>query len=153
MDVLDKKNKWVNGEVLFIRKEELYIHYSGWSHRFDEYISVHSDRVLPQWTPKKTLQINNRVDSYHPSYGGWLEARVIDKEEELNPQTQETVLRKVKVHYFNYHPKYDRWVDPYQEMAIIGSKSKAYGIGKNRNNSRGATSSLSELAKSKYIVM
>ena len=148
VDVLDVKNKWVNGEVIFIKKDLLYIHYSGWSHRFDEEIPTTSPRVLTQWEPGKPLQINNRVDSYHPLHGGWLEARVIDKQLEADPQTNEARVTQVKVHYFNYHPKYDRWVDPATEMAIIGAKSKAYGIGKNRSKNKGAQTSLSELAKS-----
>ena len=35
VDTLDIKNKWVNGEVIFIKNNQLYIHYSGWSIRFD----------------------------------------------------------------------------------------------------------------------
>ncbi len=57
-------------------------------------------------------------------------------------------LKQVKVHFFNYHPKYDRWVDPTTELAIIGAKSKAYGIGKSRSKNKGASINLSELAKS-----
>lgn len=95
--------KWVNGEILFIRGEEIYIHYSGWSSRFDEYVPLSSGRILAQWEPGQQLQVNHRVDSYHP-FTGWLEARVIEIGEGSNT--------KVKVHYFNYHPKYDRWVDP-----------------------------------------
>ncbi len=41
---------------------------------------MHSSRILRQWEAGRTLLINNRVDSYHP-IGGWLEARVLDKEE------------------------------------------------------------------------
>lgn len=51
---------------------------------------------------------------------------------ECDPQTQTTT--KVKVHYFNYHPKYDRWI-PFNDdsqIVMIGSRSKAYGIGKSR---------------------
>ena len=41
---------------------------------------------------------------------------------------------KVKVHYFNYDPKYDRWLDPSDpsQFDIIGARSKAYGVGKTR---------------------
>lgn len=40
----------------------------------------------------------------------------------------------MKVHFFNYHSKYDSWVDlkDNNQVAIIGSRSKAYGIGKKR---------------------
>jgi hypothetical protein len=43
------------------------------------------------------------VDAYHPK-GGWLEARVVEMEDKAT-------VNKVKVHFTNYHPKYDIWVD------------------------------------------
>ena len=48
----------------------------------------------------------------------------------------------------NYHKKYDIWVDlrNNNEVAIIGSRSKAYGMGKIR--SKGSKGKLSELALS-----
>ena len=63
--------------MVFIRGHELYIHYSGYSPKFDEYISMHSDRILTQWEPGKELKVNNRVDAFHPM-AGWLEARVLE---------------------------------------------------------------------------
>ncbi len=81
VDVRDSKNKWVNGEIIYVKGYEAYIHYSGWSSRYDEYIDVRSDRILSQWEPGKEIRVNHRIDAYHPS-SGWLEGRVIDIEYE-----------------------------------------------------------------------
>ena len=82
--------------------------------------------------------MNNRVDAYHP-LSGWLEARVIEIEYEGN------AVKQVKVHYFNYHSKYDRWIDPNNpsDIDIIGARSKAYGIGKSRSKRKAKTLTLS----------
>ena len=105
VDVRDTKNKWVNGEIVYIKGHEAYLHYSGWSSRYDEYIDLRSGRILPQWEPGKEILPNNRIDAYHPN-AGWLEARAV----EIEPDTTGKGVGRVKVHYFNYHPKYDRWV-------------------------------------------
>ena len=57
----------------------------------------------------------------------------------------------MKVHFFNYHKKYDIWVDlmDSNQVAIIGSKSKAYGMGKNRKKQ----TQISELLKSNFFVL
>lgn len=54
------------------------------------------------------------------------------------------------MHYFNYHSKYDRWIDPNNpnDIDIIGARSKAYGIGKSRSKKKAKTLTLSELTKS-----
>jgi hypothetical protein len=89
---------------------------------------------MPQWEPGWQLKMNHRVDAFHP-LTGWLEARVVDMEN----------ANKVKVHFFNYHPKYDRWVDPSDpaQVDIIGSRSKAYGIGKSRGKKKSKHMTLS----------
>lgn len=58
------------------------------------------------------------------------------------------------MHYFNYHSKYDRWIDPNNpnDIDIIGARSKAYGIGKSRSKRKAKTLTLSELTKSTKIV-
>ena len=78
---------------------------------------------------------------------GWVEGRVIELEYDNSEQKN---IKKVKVHYFNYHPKYDRWIDynNSNEMAMIGSRSKAYGIGKSRLKKKSEGLTLTELAKS-----
>jgi hypothetical protein len=133
IDVRDGASKWVNGEILFVRGDEIYVHYSGWSSKFDEYIRLPSDRLLLQWDRSGPLLVNHRVDAYHP-LTGWLEARVV-----------EVAAEKVKVHYFNYHPKYDRWVEPsdHSQLDIIGARSKAYGVGKTRGKRKVKSMSLS----------
>ena len=53
VDVCDSKDKWVNGEIKYIKGNEAFIHYTGWSYRYDEYLDLLSDRILPQWEPGK----------------------------------------------------------------------------------------------------
>lgn len=103
--------------------------------------------MLAQWEPGKDIRINNRIDAYHPSTG-WLEARVVDIEYDNSPERK---VKKVLAHYFNYHPKYDRWVNynDASEMAMIGSRSKGYGIGKSRLKKKSQNLTLTEIAKSK----
>ena len=58
------------------------------------------------------------------------------------------------MHYFNYHPKYDRWIEygNSNEMAIIGSRTKAYGIGKSRKNVKKDATLMAETVKSKHLL-
>ena len=71
VDVLDSVNKWMNAEVMFVCPASIYIHYTGWSIKYDEEVPLNSARVLKQWQPGKHVHLNNRVDAYHPR-GGWL---------------------------------------------------------------------------------
>ena len=79
LDVLDSVKKWMNAEVLFVGNGSIYIHYNGWSAKYDESVPIDSPRVLAQWEPTKPIKLNNRIDAYH-KVGGWLEARVIEIE-------------------------------------------------------------------------
>lgn len=101
-----------------------------------------SPRILTQWEHGKEIKINNRIDAYHP-LGGWLEARVI----EIVDISEHREL--VRVHFFNYHKKYDIEVDlkDNNQVAIIGSRSKAFGIGKKRSKLLSKTK-ISEILKS-----
>ena len=106
LDVKDSVEKWVNAEVQELQHHRIYVHYTGWSSKYDTFISLDSNRILKQWLPGKQIQINNRIDAYHP-VGGWLEARVI----QLANINQLESVQKVKVHFFNFHKKYDIWVN------------------------------------------
>lgn len=55
----------------------MYIFYTGWSAKYNEWISKDSNRILPQWEPGKRIRMNNRLDVKHPLPNQWLEARVI----------------------------------------------------------------------------
>lgn len=35
LDVKDTTNKWVNAEIIYIKDNHLYVHYSGWSTKYD----------------------------------------------------------------------------------------------------------------------
>lgn len=129
LDVRDSVGKWVNAEVRFVGNGTIYVHYTGWSAKYDESIDINSPRILPQWEHGKEVRPNNRIDAYHP-IGGWLEARVL----EVGAQISEKEW-PIKVHFLNYHKKYDMWVNlqDNNEVAIIGSRSSAHGIGKKRS--------------------
>lgn len=47
--MLDSVKKWVNAEVVFVGNGTIYVHYSGWSAKYDESIPVGSERLLSQW--------------------------------------------------------------------------------------------------------
>lgn len=103
IDVLDSVNRWCNAEIIKIAGPEMYIYYTGWSSKYNEWLPIDSDRVLTQWEPGKNVQIYNRLDVKHPLPRQWLEARVIQISEE-DPD-------RVKVHFNNFHSKYDIWVN------------------------------------------
>lgn len=44
-------------------------------------------------------------------------------------------MKKIKVHFVNFHAKFDIWVDldNKDQVAAIGTYSKGYGSGKKRN--------------------
>lgn len=71
LDVLDSVNKWMNAEVIFAGNGLVYVHYTGWSIKYDEEIPIDSPRILTQWYPGRPILLNNRIDAYHP-LGGWL---------------------------------------------------------------------------------
>lgn len=58
------------------------------------------------------------------------------------------------MHFFNYDKKYDIWVDitDLNQVTIIGSRSKAYGMGKNRRK-QVQTQKLSELYASNHFLI
>jgi hypothetical protein len=60
----------------------------------------------------------------------------------------------VKVHFFNYHNRYDCWIDlkDNNQASIIGSRSKAFGIGKKRCKVAAINAQLTEIIKSKPAV-
>ena len=40
IDVKDGKNKWLEAQVIEVKKEYIKIHYRGWAAKFDEYLPV-----------------------------------------------------------------------------------------------------------------
>lgn len=60
----------------------------------------------------------------------------------------------MRVHYFNYHTKYDREVNinDKNEVAIIGSRSKGYGMGKKRSKAAKNNPKIAELLKSTKLL-
>jgi len=74
-----------------LRNNEIRVHYTGWSNKYDEWIEKDSERILKQcklirglWvcmsfigTKGKKFRLNNRIDA-NDENGKWLEARVVD---------------------------------------------------------------------------
>jgi hypothetical protein len=38
-----------------VRKDDIRVHYTGWSQKFDEWIDKKSDRILKQWKKGKPI--------------------------------------------------------------------------------------------------
>lgn len=47
VDVRDTIEQWLEAQVIDVRENEVYIHYNGWGTRWDEWISMDSDRIRP----------------------------------------------------------------------------------------------------------
>ncbi|EAR85579.1 OTU-like cysteine protease (macronuclear) [Tetrahymena thermophila SB210] len=129
IDCCDTVNKWLNAEIVSLRHNpnEIRVHYSGWSQKYDEWISVDSSRILKQWHRSNSqvkqipISVNNRLDVYHEESGQWLEAIVKEIQNEEGT--------KIKIHYNGYHSKYDEVVNLDDERRVqeVGTHSQAFG--------------------------
>jgi RNA binding activity-knot of a chromodomain len=45
IDVKDTIDQWLEAEVINVRGDEVYVHYNGWGYRWDEWLSMNSDRI------------------------------------------------------------------------------------------------------------
>jgi len=103
IDCQDSGGRWLNAEVVEVLDEALRVHFTGFNKKFDETVPNTPNRVLKQCKDQtgrmgQDFLPNHRLDVLDP-YGKWLEARVV----ELNE-------KQVKVHYRNYHEKFDEWL-------------------------------------------
>lgn len=48
IDCQDTVKKWLNAEIVSVRHNphEIRVHFSGWSQKYDEWISIDSNRIL-----------------------------------------------------------------------------------------------------------
>ncbi|KRX01602.1 Chromo domain protein [Pseudocohnilembus persalinus] len=125
IDCKDTVDKWLNAEIISKRATECRVHYTQWSTKYDEWISIYSDRMLKQWRKGQPIKINNRIDVQYQDKEGrikqWLEALVEKIDEEDND--------RIFVHFIDYKRIYDQWVNLKDEsrVAEVGTYSKAHG--------------------------
>lgn len=119
VDCRDENGVWMNGEVIEIKPDQIKVHFSGFARKFDAWISTNPDNVVKQWRFGNQFYLNQRID-VRDTMGKWLEARVVD----LND-------KQIKVHYRGFKDIWDEWINVSSDrIAEIGSKSKAFGVGK-----------------------
>ena len=46
VDAMDEVNQWLNAKVIGLKPNEVYITYTGWVSKFDEWIPVDSPRIV-----------------------------------------------------------------------------------------------------------
>jgi hypothetical protein len=47
VDVKDTIDQWLEAQVIDVKENKVYIHYNGWGTRWDEWIDMDSDRIMP----------------------------------------------------------------------------------------------------------
>jgi OTU domain-containing protein 5 len=119
VDCIDERGVWLNGEVLELKPDAIFVKYSGYHNKFNRWVPNNPSHILTQWRRGNDFKINNRIDVLDTK-SEWREAQLI----EIN-DTQ------IKVHYRNFTSSWDEWISKNSDrISEIGSKSKAYGIGK-----------------------
>lgn len=126
LDVLDTVGKWSEAEVIDVdlQMRRVHITYCFWSDNFNEWLDFSSPRIA-KWGAHTyqiggVLRLNQRIEC-RDTYQKWLEALVIECEPD-----------RVKVHYHNWHHKYDEWlprnserIRPYGRMKKLVKKPPA----------------------------
>ena len=111
----------------------VYIHFIYWGEEFDEYIECSSERLAARGshtflghniyadTPGSRLRIGQRVDALdiHPQNNNWITASIVEISEDES---------RVKLHWFNYHVKFDEWVN------ARSTRIRPYGSRQKRNH-------------------
>jgi hypothetical protein len=103
------------------------VHFTGWSTKYDEWIDVHSDRIIKQWVRGNPFQRNQRLD-VKDEKNKWLEAHIL----EVVPGDY------IKIHYKGWSSKFDEYIPISQvshnlidnKYAEVGLYSLAYGQAK-----------------------
>lgn len=76
VDCLDTIQKWCDASVIDLRPHEILVTYTGYSHKFDEWIDCDSHRVQKQWRHGQAFCMNCRLDICD-KMNKWLEATVV----------------------------------------------------------------------------
>ena len=56
VDVKDTIDQWLEGQILQVRDNYVYVHYNGWGTRWDEWIEMNSPRIIPFKSLKFNLE-------------------------------------------------------------------------------------------------
>jgi hypothetical protein len=64
VDVKDTIDQWLEAQIIDVKDNKVYIHYNGWGTRWDEWIDMNSDRIMP--FRYHTQQTN--IYNYHSPY-------------------------------------------------------------------------------------
>ena len=132
VDCLDTVNKWCNAEVLEVAPRKVFLHYTGFKAKYDEWIDLDAEsrgevcRIQKQWRRGMSFILNNRVDVLDQA-GKWLPAGIVQIEtDDIGRQVA------VKVHFVGYKPKWDEIINlttevGQQRIREIGAFSGAHG--------------------------
>ncbi|CBN78161.1 conserved unknown protein [Ectocarpus siliculosus] len=143
LDVKDTVDKWCEATVTAVDREaaRVYVSYTYWAPKWDEWISIDSPFLAPAGTmtyqPGGPLRVGHRVEvldeanQFLPARFGhkWLEADVVEAAED----------GRARVHFKGYAKKFDVWVSP------RGGRVRQYGPhrvaakGGNRSSARQAS--------------
>ena len=104
LDALDSVGKWCESEVLEVGPSNRSVHitYTYWGDAWNEWLELSSGRLAPYgsrtYQPGGVLRRGQRIEVLD-TVRKWLEAEVIDE----TPSA-------AKVHFKNWHAKYDEWL-------------------------------------------
>lgn len=107
LDVKDTVDKWCEATVVAVDREaaKVYVTYTYWAPKWNEWISIDSPRLAPAGTMTYQeggpLRVGHRVEVLDEA-DQWLEADVVEEAEDGRGQ----------VHFKNFSKKYDTWVSP-----------------------------------------
>jgi hypothetical protein len=99
-------------------KNRIFVSYLYWDQRFDEWINDIPGRVAHlhehTYTKDGILKVGQRIEVLDER-NQWLESFVIDENE-----------HEVKIHYKNYHDKFDMWLDRNSERIRPFGRNKFF---------------------------
>jgi hypothetical protein len=116
IDVKDEVGVWSEAEVIEVSEgsaAHVRVHYLYFKPKYDEWVDVESKRVAARGSHiflghdvhvGFKLRVLQRVDAFdiHPVINKWMEARIVEVDEDTG---------KLKLHWWNYHDKFDEWLD------------------------------------------
>ena len=79
VDCLDTIGKWCNAEVKEIQDGRIFVHFTGFATKYDEWISLSepNPRIQKQWRRGSDFVVNNRIDVLD-QMGKWLPAGIVE---------------------------------------------------------------------------
>ena len=105
LDVRDTSDTWSAARVVETDEERVKVTFVGWPDKWDEWLSRSDTRIAPRGThtycgvQHGEPRVGQRLQCCD-ARGQWLAAQVVDARTDT-----------VKVHYYNWHPKFDDWID------------------------------------------